>query len=534
MVLRGWTPQDGTSILDPLSSLFDSGNKLQTTNHDFNRHNMICVSLGRTRHKMVMAEHRALAQRGAELVELRLDFLARDPDLTRLLPSRPTPVVVTCRTKKDKGRWFGSEEQRLTLLRAAIVAGVEYVDLEEETAPLIRRYGKTKRIISHHDFDETPQNIEEIHARLCKLDPDIVKIVTMANAPYDNIRMLKLVASAKVPTVAFCMGELGTISRILTGRYGAPFTYATFSPDRELAPGQLPFEDMKNIYRYDQITRDTELFGVLGDPVAHSLSPLIHNTAFANEAMDRVYVPFRIPADTLDFTLQQYEWLGVRGYSVTIPHKEAVVSFAQHHDPSVQEIGAANTLLREGEGLWNAINTDYSAALASVHVGLQETEGMGASLEGKRVLIMGAGGVARAVGRAMVRSGAIVAIANRTKQRSVTLAAELGCQQILWDARASHYADVLINCTSVGMHPNVDESPFAENWLREGLLVFDTVYTPEQTLLIKTARDRGCHTVTGVEMFVRQAAMQFELFTGNAAPIDFMRETIRRGLSSAK
>src|SRR6516164_9229653 len=179
---------------------------------------MICVSLGRTRHKMMIAEHKALADRGAELVELRLDWLSHSPDLGRLLADRPTPVVVTARRARDKGLWRWSEEQRLMVLRSAIVAGAEYVDLEEDIAGSIRRYGSTKRIISHHDFDQTPDNLAEIHARMQKHDPDVIKIVTMANSPLDNVRMLKLVAQSLVPTVGFCMGEFGIPSRLLTGR----------------------------------------------------------------------------------------------------------------------------------------------------------------------------------------------------------------------------------------------------------------------------------------------------------------------------
>src|SRR5262249_4296302 len=198
---------------------------------------MICVSLGRTRHKMMIAEHKALADRRAELVELRLDWLSHLPARGGWLGGRPTPVVVPCRRARDKGLWRWSEEQRLMALRAAIVAGAEYVDLEEDTAALIRRYGSTKRIISYHDFDQTPANLAEIHRRLQKLDPDIIKIVTMANTARDNVRILQLAHESQVPTIGFCMGEFGIPSRILAGRYGAPFTYATFSKERALAPG---------------------------------------------------------------------------------------------------------------------------------------------------------------------------------------------------------------------------------------------------------------------------------------------------------
>ncbi|HID22790.1 MAG TPA: type I 3-dehydroquinate dehydratase, partial [Planctomycetaceae bacterium] len=218
---------------------------------------MICVSIGRSRHKMVIAEHRAMAEQGAELVELRLDWLARLPNLARLIADRPTPVIITCRREQDGGRWRGTEEQRLTLLRAAIADGVDYVDLEEDTAPKIPRYGRTKRIVSHHDFKETPHDLEDIHGRLCQCDPDIIKLVTLAQSPRDIVRILKLVQSASVPTIGFCMGEMGLASRILCGKYGSPFTYATFHKARQLAPGQLTFHEMRDVYRFDRIAPAT-------------------------------------------------------------------------------------------------------------------------------------------------------------------------------------------------------------------------------------------------------------------------------------
>lgn len=495
---------------------------------------MICVSIGRTRHKMMLMEHRALAERGAELCELRVDWLSRMPDVSRLLRDRPTPVIFTCRRQSDRGRWRGTEEQRLSLLRTAIVSEVDYVDLEDDVAGNVPRFGKTKRIVSHHNFDETPADLQSIYERMTKLDPDIIKIVTMANSPSDPIRMLKLVESAAVPTVGFCMGELGLVSRLLCGKYGAPFSYATFSKDREMAPGQLSFEEMQDVYAYPQISSHTQVFGVVGDPLAHSLSPLIHNAAFRHDELDAVYVPIRIPRDQLAPTLKEYEWLDVRGYSVTIPHKEAAMQIASHFISPVRDIGAANTLYRDSRGQWCAMNTDCQAALQSIRVGLGAHPDDSEVLRGRKVLMLGAGGVARAIGFGLVECGAALAVTNRTHKRAMELAQSLGCQQIKWENRSSVLAEIIVNCTSVGMHPNVDETPFQMNWINEGTLVFDTVYNPENTLLLKQAREYGWKTVSGLEMFVRQAAAQYEQFTGQAAPLEHMRETLRRGISAVR
>ncbi len=326
---------------------------------------MICVSIGRGRHKQVVAEHRTLVEQGAQLVELRLDYLRSRVDLQKLIDGRPSPVVVTVRRHDDGGLYRGKEDQRRALLRSAIVAGVEFVDLEEDTAAAIPRYGRTRRIVSYHDFRKTPDDLEAIHARLAALDADVVKLATMANAPHDNVRMLQLVKQAQMPTVGICMGDLGTASRVLTGRFGAPFTYATFHHERQLAPGQLSYQEMKDVYDYDRIRGDSEVYGVIGDPIGHSLSPLIHNTAFRKQDLNKVYVPFRVPKEGLEEFLRDARELGLHGLSVTIPHKEAVLKYLSASDSAVNGIGAANTIVFEGPANIG-YNTDYRAAMDSL------------------------------------------------------------------------------------------------------------------------------------------------------------------------
>ena len=305
---------------------------------------MICVSIGRGRHRHVIAEHKHLVENGIGLVELRLDYLQGEVQVKRLLRDRPCPVIMTCRRKSDGGRWEHSEEARLTLLRTAIVEGADYVDLEDDVAAGIRRYGVTKRIISHHDFQKTPADLTLLHKRLASMDADVVKIAAMANHPTDNLRMLQMVHASRLPTVGICMGDIGAPTRILGGRCGAPFTYATFNDDRVLAPGQIGWRQMREMYRYDSITAATRIYGVVADPVGHSLSPVVHNAALAAAGIDAVYVPFRVPAEQIDEFLSAASRWPLSGLSVTIPHKESVLRHATAVDGLVQSIGAANTL----------------------------------------------------------------------------------------------------------------------------------------------------------------------------------------------
>lgn len=494
---------------------------------------MICVSIGRTRLKMMRAEHEALGKAGAELVELRLDWLKQIPDISLLLKHRPTPTVVTCRRAEDRGKWKGTEEQRLTLLRSAIVDGVEFVDLELDVAKKIPRYGKTRRIVSYHNFEETPDNLSSIYEQMRDLDADVIKIVTMANSPADGVRMLELVAGTKIPTVGFCMGEFGLFTRVVCGKYGAPFTYASFSSEREMAPGQISFREMIELYRHHRINEQTRVFGLLGDPIAHSYSPRLHNRAFERENMNAVYLPFRISEQHFAPSMKALRRLNVEGFSVTIPHKERALTQADHVDDNVKEIGAANTLYRNARGIWFAANTDFEAAMTTLRQATQRAGWPDGGFKDRKVLILGAGGVAKAIGLGIVRGGGLLTLCGRTKSRAKELAEKLGCQSCSWENRGAQRPEILINCTPIGMFPNMDETPFEQNWMTDGMVIFDTIYNPENTLLIKLARERNCHIASGLEMFVQQAAKQFECFTGQNPPLDTFRETLKQAISLA-
>jgi 3-dehydroquinate dehydratase/shikimate dehydrogenase len=479
----------------------------------------------------MMAEHKHLAEQGAKMVELRLDYVAGKVNIRRLLSERPEgcQVIITCRRKEDGGKWQGTEEARQLLLREAIAEGVDWIDLEEDVAAQIRRFGRTKRIISYHNFRKTPDDLRELHARMSAFDPDIVKIACMANDPHDNVRMLEMMHESEVPTVGMCMGDIGTPSRILAGKFGAPFTYATFHHERALAPGQLSFKQMNEIYRFDRIGPDTTVYGVIADPIGHSLSPHVHNAAFADKGINAVYVPFRVPADALGQFMEDARRLGIKGLSITIPHKEAIARHLTKVDPAVKSIAAVNTVVFEGPEVIG-YNTDYNAAMDCLEYTLGDIGANPSPLSGKRVLVLGAGGVARPIVFGLRKRGAQTTIASRTLARAERLAAAFDAKAVDWEARHRANVDLIINCTPVGMHPNVDESPIHKTFLKPSMVVFDTVYNPESTLLVKDARTRNCAVITGVEMFVRQAMLQFFLFTRTEASPELMRDVLKRAI----
>ncbi len=485
----------------------------------------------------MIEEHKALAEKGVELVELRVDFIGRAVNLGRLLDNRPGPVVLTARRREDGGRWMKSEQERLMVLRSAIVAGADYVDIEADIASQIPRYGNTKRIISYHDFGGTPEDLDELHAAMAEEDADIVKIATMANSFADNVRMIKMVRNAKVPTIGICMGDMGTLTRILANRLGSPFTFATYSGDRKMAPGQLNWRDMKKIYQYDTINEKTELFGVIADPVAHSFSPLIHNRAFKEQEINARYLPFRVPAEDLSAFMDACKEIGVSGLSITIPHKEQSLDYCTQAESSANGIGAINTMIfQENDTL--GYNTDYRAAMDCIEEVYEKTgedaDGEDRSMQGKRALVLGAGGVSRAIAWGLRQRHAEVMISSRTLERAKNLANEIGCRVVEWEERHIPKVHLLVNGTPVGMHPDVNSSPYEASKINEYMVVFDTVYNPENTMLIKYAKKRKARIITGVDMFVRQAAYQYKLFTGKSGPSKLMRKTIKEATSPVR
>ena len=496
---------------------------------------MICATVGRGRHSSLLAEWKEAADAGVELVELRLDCLRREPDLKRIIAQKHTPIVVTVRRAFDGGMWRGNEEKRQGLLRQAIAAGVEYVDLEVDIADKIRRFGKTKRIVSYHNVNKTPEDVKDYAEECDEKDADIVKIATLAHSVAEASKVAQLAVGSPVPMIAIAMGEVGAFTRVIGAKYGAPFTYSGFNPDRVFAPGMFQFKALKREFQYDLIDKDTEIYAVIGDPIEQSLSPTVHNQAFRHLGLNKVLVPILIPDGSLGKSLKELEWLGIQGMSVTIPHKEKIVALLTAKDGAVERTGSCNTVVFAA-GKATGYNTDYRAAMDVLEdaCGGRTGDDEASPLLDKQALILGAGGVARSLAFGLARRGAGVTITNRHDERSSSLAEEVGCRAINWGQRASTMSDLLINATPVGMHPYVDDTPMPPAGFRAGQVVFDSIYHPENTMFLKLAGERGCKVVSGVDMFIHQAAHQFRLYTGRDAPLDMMREALKRRLTPTK
>lgn len=460
-----------------------------------------------------------------DLVELRLDPMA-DPEIGTLLAAAPCPAIVTCRPPRQGGVWDGTESSRLALLREAIDEGADYVDIEADAFHQIEPGGSTKRIASLHDFQGVPDDLEDQIRAMEKLPCDLVKFACMPRHLAEGMRILRALRACTKPAIGIGMGEYGEFTRILAPVFGGVLTFGSIRAGKESAPGQLTAHELKHLYRVDTLTPDTPVYGVVGDPVAHSMSPAIHNAALQACGLPGVYLRFRTD-DLPGFLRDVVEPLGVKGLSVTLPHKEDALAVCESIDAPADRIGAVNTLTRTPTG-WHGCNTDCHAACQAIEAA---TTRAGFSMTGARALILGAGGTARALAYGLREAGCALTLANRTLAKAESLAREMGGEVVPLADAASQPYEILANTTRVGMHPDGDATPLPGASFRAGTVVFDAVYNPRKTRFLQEARAAGAEIADGVEMFVGQAMEQFRRWTGQDAPREVMEAVVLQRLS---
>lgn len=501
----------------------------------------LTVALTAADPRQMIADLAAAAAEGATLAELRIDHLA-DPSAP--LPPRPAgglPIIVTCRPEWEGGRFRGSEaDRRRILLSQAAALGAEWIDVEYN-ALLRSRWPeweslRGRAILSFHDFAGVPADLPGVAARMAEFRPAKIKIAATPGDLRDALRILRLFEARPAgygpgDLVALGMGEAGLLTRVLAGKPGACLTFASLSAGAESAPGQATLRQMRDLYRFAAITPATETFGVFGKPVGHSMSPLLHNTAFAEAGMDRVYLPLPVDPGGLAeavASLRAMPALNFRGASVTIPHKEAVAALPDADiDDAVRAIGAGNTLWTDADGRLHAANTDWTAIRRAVAARVPAGTG-------RRALVLGAGGAARAAVAALQAEGFAVTVCNRSPDKAEALAREFRCAALPWEDRTRvGFPELLLNATSLGMHPHVADTPLPDGALSARTVVFDTVYNPLETRLLREARAKGCPVIDGLTMFVGQAVEQFRLWTGVEPSADRLAELVRRRLTGA-
>ncbi|HEX42332.1 MAG TPA: shikimate dehydrogenase, partial [Phycisphaerales bacterium] len=462
-------------------------------------------------------------------------------EITAQCINRP-PIIATCRDKAEGGSHDWHLSIRLDALQAAIGCGADFVDVEYATyrratatiQDILRAHPRTRLVLSAHDFTGKFSSIKDLYKRLASVGSAVIpKIVYTAGHITDCFDAFDLLGEhPDEDLIVLCMGQPGLISRILAPKIGGFVTFAGLTSETATAPGQLTVDQFRNLYRYVRIDPQTELFGVIADPVAHSMSPAIHNACFAAADMNRLYLPLLVQGGQVGFdafmdAVAARPWLGFRGFSVTIPHKAAALQYVRAKggriEPLAERIGAVNTLIIEKDERLSACNTDYAAVLDAITdtLGIDRT-----GLAALPVAVIGAGGVSRSIVAGLRDAGARVTIYNRTVEKAAALAGEFGCDYAGLDALGRLDAHLIINGTSIGMHPNIDACPIPPQCIRPDMVVFDTVYNPVQTQLLKHANAAGARTIDGVTMFVNQALAQFRLFTAQPADPSLMRSVV--------
>jgi 3-dehydroquinate dehydratase/shikimate dehydrogenase len=460
-------------------------------------------------------------------VELRLDWLRSDAERRRLLgwlrKNKPkgATFLATCRRRAGGGKFAGAIDRELFWLMQAREAGCQWCDLEMESfrelpVGFVREYPVPERImLSMHDFQRTPKLPGKVRVVQHGL-VDTVKIAVQARTISDSVRLLRLARRSK-NLVAVPMGEIGLPARILALREGSALAYAPVA--QATAPGQVSLEEMKHLYRAHLLTRRTQVYGVIGDPIGHSLSPLLHNTGFVARRVDAVYLPFLVHR-LRDFLAAVPEF-GIRGFSVTLPHKQAILKHLKDCEPLAADIGAVNTVVVRRGGALDGCNTDYVGVLRALEKRLR--------IRGNRVLIFGAGGAARAAAFALARAGAAVGICARREKLAKDLARAIGGEVVPRRALRTEFFDAVLNSTPVGMYPHEGISPLASAELN-CRIVMDLIYRPERTQLLKLAARKGIATVSGVEMFLAQGIAQWEIWMEKRAPEALMRRAVLQAL----
>ena len=490
----------------------------------------VCVAIiGTTSAEMI--EKAAAVVKETPFLEFRLDYLEKPllalPKLKQFFAENTAATAIaTCRRTPNGGKFDGSLAAELEILSKAAESGFHLVDLELESAESLKKGDLQKLsdtgiglIVSYHDFAAT-RDLDGIYARIAPFAPDFVKIVPTAKALVDNVTLIRFLERMNDHTniIGICMGDAGIISRVLGVRAGSAFTFAAATPGEETGPGQIAARTLIETYRIDQVDAATKVYGVAGNPIRSSLSPIMMNTAFRRETVNAVYLALQ--TTKLADLLKLVQEIPIQGVSITMPLKEEILPHLEQTDPLSAKIGAVNTI-RLIDGKLYGFNTDVAGIVMPLEKRL--------SLRGAKVLVLGAGGAARAAVFGVRDRGAEVFILNRTAEIAQKLARQSGSKTIKKDALAKTSFDVIINATPVGMTGN-KAAPLLEPKDLNTKLVFDLVYNPLETPLLRMARQQSINIITGVEMFVQQGARQFEIFTGKPAPEEEMFRVVLHAL----
>ncbi|KAK5813744.1 bifunctional 3-dehydroquinate dehydratase/shikimate dehydrogenase, chloroplastic-like [Gossypium arboreum] len=506
---------------------------------------LICVPIMAESVDQMLVQMQKAKDFGGDLVELRVDFLKNfvpRQDLAILIKQAPLPTLVTYRPRWEGGQYDGDESKRREALRLAMELGADYIDIELKVAHDFfnslpgERPEKVRIIVSSHNYERTPsvEELSDLVARIQATGADIVKIATTAVDIIDNARIFQVLVHSQVPMIGLVMGERGLMSRILAAKFGGFLTFGSLEAGLASAPGQPTVKELLDLYNMRLIGPDTKVYGIIGNPISHSKSPHLYNASFKSSSFNGIYLPLLV--DDVSTFITTYSAPDFAGYSYTIPHKEAGLKCCDEVDPIAKAIGAISCMIkRSTEGKLIGYNIDYLGGIAAIEEELRVSNGAtlasGSPFAGKTFVVIGAGGAGKALAYGAYKKGARIVVANRTYDKAKELASKVRGQALTL-AELNDFCPeegmILVNTTPVGMEPRIEETPVSKEALKHYSLVFDSVYTPKLTRLLREAKQSGATIVFGTEMFINQAFIQFEMFTGLPAPKQLIRDVLAR------
>lgn len=491
------------------------------------------------------------------LIEIRTDALE---DLTiqsvkelmcdlRAITKNETPFIYTCRDPKEGGLNDYPEALRVDVLLEALNYEAAFIDCEfcnflkteirEKLNIALLKKSRTRLILSAHNFEGPFDDIDKVYRRIKDLAPSAIpKIVYTANHILDTFECFDLLHKTTEDRIILCMGEAGAASRILAPKFDAFLTFASLDKNSETAPGQVTADELRNLYNFESIDAATEIYGIIASPVGHSKSPLIHNAYFNERNLNKVYVPVLLDGGYKEFVYfmekcRTRPWLHFRGFSVSLPHKINAYEYVKNNlgriDAVTEKIKAVNTLLISPDNMISAFNTDCSGAMEAI---FENSDYSSENLSQAEAAVLGAGGVARAIVAGLKNYGAEVTIYNRTLEKAESLAEEFDCSAKPLNPYTMVKEKLIVNCTSLGMSPDTENSPLPSPSISSEQTIFDTVYNPPQTLLLKNAKSSGAKCIEGTEMFVNQAVKQAEMFSGTKTDRKLLKKLISDCLNS--
>lgn len=464
---------------------------------------MICAVINGPSLKQAFTQINKVKEQ-ADLVELRLDHFNKInlSELSALKNAFSIPMIFTLRSKSQGGNYMGSEEKRHGEIRRLATLGPEFLDLEshvpiEFVREISNDFPKINLIISSHDFNHTPQDLDLVLNQMIQFPCTFMKIAMHANSSLDSLRLLCHFKGMK-NVIPVSMGANGQVSRVLAPITNGSFSYAAVEEVQQTAPGQLTVDLLANRYHIQSLNLSTRIYGLIGDPVDLSVSDITHNQFFHQSKLNAVYVKIPVKQDELKAFLDKAKCLPFHGLSVTMPLKEAILLYLDAIDPEALAIGAVNTLCFK-RGVIKGYNTDGIGALNTIEKKM--------SIKGKRTVIIGAGGTAKAIAFEACQRGASLTILNRNKERAMKIADQFHCRARGLNEMASCFNegyDILINATPCSM-------PIEEKYILPKAIIMDVNNRP-QTDFLSAAVRKGCRVIHGHEMFMEQALGQFSLW----------------------